>query len=212
MWLTNGEILILAFTFLVPGFVSQTIKSYFVPLKEKDTAITILGYLTFTGINYALWSWALYLVLFAIPPFDRPSIIIVLCFAVFIFSPLMLGILAGVLQSKGYIRKLMHKLKLEPMHESPSGWDWKFSKTDRPEIIHITLDNGTEIRGLFGAESFASDFSKDRDLYIEEIFDYQTDGNWSVDPNSKGLWVSGSSIKYIEFIRADIKEDENEKK
>jgi hypothetical protein len=201
MELTNGETLFLAFAFLVPGFIAQTAKSYFLPSKEKDGTVMILGYLTFTGVNYALWSWALYLLLFTPYFFNRPFLIATLCFSMAFLSPLLIGIVAGVMQSKGTVRRVLNRVGLEPMHEFPSGWDYKFASLGEPEIVHITLDDGTQLRGLFGAGSYASVFGAEYDIYLEEVFDSRPDGGWARDPDSKGLWVSGCSVRLIEFIR-----------
>lgn len=201
MELTNGETLFLTFAFLVPGFIAQTAKSYFLPLKEKDATIMVLGYLTFTGVNYALWSWVLYLLLFTTYFFNRHFLVAVLCFAMIFVSPLVLGIVAGVMEYRGTVRWVLRKMGLRPMHAFPSSWDYKFSSISEPEIVHLTLEDGAQIRGLFGAGSYASEFGTEYDIYLEEVFDSRPDGSWARDPDSKGLWVSGGSVRLIEFLK-----------
>ena len=53
--------------------------------------------------------------------------------------------------------------------------------------------------GYWGSESFASSIRDNKDLYLEKIYDVNEDREWIEITQNKGIWISGESIKYIEF-------------
>ena len=53
----------------------------------------------------------------------------------------------------------------------------KFKKTGKVFIL-ITLKDGKEISGKFGANSFVSSASSQRDIYLEEVWDKKPGKKW----------------------------------
>jgi hypothetical protein len=194
--ITPANILILL-QFVAPGFLIVYFRSLFVTRRQaafKDnllffvTVSVIYGFLALplapafataalTG-HYLKWlAWALVLILL----------------------PILLGILAGVAVQRGWIKKVMTRFRLQPVSPYPTGWDWSFSQLDGPTYLIVTLDDGTQIAGLFGERSLAASDLANKDIFIEELYDL-AESIWTARPAKQGILISGKSIRHIEFM------------
>ena len=64
----------------------------------------------------------------------------------------------------------------------------------------VTLRDGTQVAGYFGDESMASSDPAYRDLYLENVYTIQEDGQWEPRDDSRGIYIEGSQIVFIEFF------------
>jgi hypothetical protein len=65
-------------------------------------------------------------------------------------------------------------------------------------FVMVTLTSGERVAGLFGAKSFASSDTAERDLYLEE--EYSVDGDrWETRPAKVGVLIPVKEVRYIEF-------------
>jgi hypothetical protein len=122
-----------------------------------------------------------------------------LWFALAFLGPAIFGMLLGVSVQRGWGRWFAHKLRLNPVHASPTAWDWRFSAaTSGARYVLVTLADGT-VAGVFGENSFASSDPTERDLYIEEMIDISDTGQWSRRPEKVGILIPGKEIKNVQF-------------
>ena len=66
-----------------------------------------------------------------------------------------------------------------------------------------TLTTGESVAGLFGAGSFASSDTEERDIYIEEEYTVSDDGSWKPRETKVGILIPVKEIRYIEFWEPD---------
>ena len=196
--ITPANILILL-QFVAPGFLIVYFRSLFVTRRQaafKDnllffitvsviygfSTLPLTGLLPVTGTG-GLWRWLGWLV-------------------TLITAPVILGVFAGLAVQRGWIRRLLAALGLRMVSPYPTGWDWSFSRHDKPTYVIVTLDEGTQIAGLFGSESLAGSELEHRDIFIEELYDL-AESRWQPRPVKQSIWISGKVIRHIEFIVPD---------
>ena len=191
MTLNSFDILFYTLSFIVPGFILQSILSVFVPRKAVPTQISFLRFLTLSCFNYASCSWLIYLI-FQSDVFIDYSIRTALAWGyIILLSPILLGLFAGYFSQKEFIRKIFFSIGLNPIHVIPTAWDYKFSNTKEAVWLLITLLDGSTVAGLFGGKSFASSETDERDLYIQEVFKIPGSGSWEKVANNTGSWIRG---------------------
>ena len=64
--------------------------------------------------------------------------------------------------------------------------------------VLVTLKDGTRFAGYCGPESFMSSDPTERDMYIEQIYDLDSDDNW-VNVGKKEVLIASGEIQTIEF-------------
>ena len=68
----------------------------------------------------------------------------------------------------------------------------------------MTLTDGTQVAGYFGARSMASSDPERKDIFLEEAYTVPDDGTpWEAVAESLGAYIEGSQISSIEFRRGD---------
>ncbi len=200
MKLENLPNLYFVVSVLVPGFVYNGVFNNFVPLRQnKEKELIVLRFLTATAVNYAVCSPLIYLLL-AGWILQGSQLGQAACWLLILFvAPLVLGLLhAGIVQHGGaaWFYKLV---RLRPISPIPTGWDWIFSRT-LPCYVLVTLIDGTEIAGFFGASSMASSDPERKDLFLERLYTVPDDGAaWVPATRSLGIHIDGSQIAFIEF-------------
>jgi hypothetical protein len=199
------EVLFYTLGFLVPGYVLYIVLAAFVPQRAEQTELSFLKFLLFSCINYAVWSWLIYLV--AVNPIaffsNHPLRTAVAWFAIIFLGPVLLGFLLGLNSQRRFTRNLLQKLGIALIHEIPTAWDYVFSsmaRTGRGVWILVTLVDGSTVAGWFGGKSFASDVAGERDLFIETVYNTLDDGTWQPMGKSEGILIKGNEIRYIEFL------------
>ena len=123
------------------------------------------------------------------------------------FLPVIVGVVTGVFSNKTLLYKVLKKIRLNPIHPTPSAWDWTFSDLNEQYIL-IKLNNGAMFGGFLGADSFISSDPNERDLYIEEIFAIDDKDKWVT--NGHGVYLTGRDISSIEFLPSSNDEEEQE--
>jgi hypothetical protein len=182
--------------------------SIFVPKRQEDLQFSLLRFLTLSCVNYAVWSWLIYLIFFT----ERALLsdfYTALAVAVVVFiSPILIGVLLGYFSQKEWIKKILNRLGLKTISSIPTSWDYKFSKINESVWLIVTLKDGSTVAGYFGTNSFASSIDSERDLYIEEIYKIDANESWErlIPPCS--ILLKGEEIKYIEFW-SDKQEEAN---
>lgn len=198
MTISNFEMAFYTISFLVPGFVMNSVISAFQPQKELKEKITFLRYLTLSSINYALWSYLIYIISQKEFSDQSPKLTAFIWFAIIFISPVIVGAFIGIIKRKEWMRKLLQKTGINTVHPIPVAWDYIFSKTEQPVWLLVTLKDNNLIGGYFGDKSFAGNNIDGKDVYIQEVYKV-SDGQWQKVEQSGGMWIAADKIKHIEF-------------
>ena len=157
--------------------------------------VPVIGYLLDILIMWGLWRADLF-------SYTTKSLLWI------VFLPILVGVISGWISNNVIVYKLLTKIRLKPIHPTPSAWDWTFSDFDE-QFVLVRLKNGTILGGLMGSNSFVSSDPEERDIYIQEIYEVDNENKWSA--QGHGVFISGGEISTIEFLPLEInKEDENE--
>lgn len=191
--------LIIVLLFVVPGFIIDSVLRRFIPLKNNNSESTYLRLLIFSCYHYGLYAIPIYYV-FVSKLYNSSPTIIISSFLFIIFgSPLIIGFLIVIIRSKNYHEWFVKKFNVKPIKSISVAWDYFFSKT---ETIFATVyfKDATVVNGKFGASSYASSISSERDLYLECIYEVDENGNWEVKQGSQGMLIKAEEIKAVEFF------------
>ncbi len=199
MTISGFDMLFYTVGFLVPGFVYNSVVSSLVPQRGEQNQVSLLRFLTFSCVNYALWSWLIYLLVkseFFTEHLVRAAIA---WGGVTLLSPVLLGLLMGHFSQKETMFHVLRRLGLKPIHPIPTAWDYKFSITREPVWILVTLKDGSKVGGVFGSRSFASSDTTDRDMYIQEVYRVTAEGKWNSAERNDGILLLADQIRHVEF-------------
>ena len=118
----------------------------------------------------------------------------------YLLLPAVLGVIYGAITHHDLIFKLAGRLKLSPVHNAPSAWDYAFRKLPRATYLSIHLNDGTTVSGAYAGGSFTSSVREERDILISDVFDIQ-DGVWTPAQPPKSMLLCGRDIRVIEFFQ-----------
>jgi hypothetical protein len=65
--IASVEALFIILAFVVPGFVMSVVRSQFATGRPQKGTEEVLGYLTLSAINYAVFSWLVYILVATVP-------------------------------------------------------------------------------------------------------------------------------------------------
>lgn len=165
----------------------------------------ILSYLVMTLIYYGLaFPFVEYVLNVQEPPWWRAAT----WFGLVIAGPAILGMALGIGAQLGPVRWLLRKFGLNPIHPSPTAWDWRFGNMPEQWVI-ITLKDGTKFAGFCSEKSFFSSDPAERDIYVEKIYTWGDKDEW-IDVGDKSLFIAHGQIRTIEFLPVDRKEYEDD--
>lgn len=201
--LSNFDMLFYSLAFVVPGFITYTIVSMFVPQKNEQAPNSILRFLYFSCMNYALWSWLIYIIVKTDFYNQHKFWTAAIWILIVLISPIITGLMLGILSKNEVIRKLLHKLGFNTTHPIPTGWDYKFSSLKNGVWVIVTLKDDSIVTGYFGSNSFASSDCTERDLYIESIYKIGSDDSWYEVDRTDGMLIKGDQIKNVEFKKEE---------
>ena len=199
MTISGFDALFYTLAFLVPGFILQLTLSTFVPQKEEQTDLSLLRFLALSCVNYALWAWLVFLIVRTDFYLVHPYWTAAAWSVIILVSPALLGLLLAHFSQKETLRRLLQRIGFAPIHEIPTAWDYKFSRTESALWVLVTLKDGARVAGLFGSRSLASSKSGERDLYIQKVYKIPSTGTWQPVSRSEGILLMGDQIKHIEF-------------
>lgn len=193
--------------FLVPGFIWSAVLSILLPRRGVASDARFLEFLTLSCINHGLWSWALFLIFRTGFIEQQPYWSGAFLGGIIFLSPVALGLLSAWLQQKKALGGFLGRLGYRTIHPTPTAWDWYFSQ-QKPCWVLVTLKDGSQVYGLFGAKSFAGDQPECRDLHLEETFRLLDDGQWAPMEDIGGVLIVADQIASIEFRKISEVSDE----
>ena len=177
--------------FILPGYVITSVVNGFNPQGRLNESKYFLKCLLYSLVNLGVWCWVYNIVLTTV---SKSSLQWLLLAAFTLFGAALLGLLIGVIKQKTPLSKLLNRLGISTIHPTVLAWDYLFSKQESYYII-VKMDDDKIVRGWFSSNSFASSDPDNHDLYIEQCYGE----GWSEDPQSRGIYIPGDQIKYIEL-------------
>ena len=206
--LADGEIFTVI-GLVVPGFIIAKVRQQFITGQREAVSKELLEYLTFGAINFAFFSWLIYLL-------GHGSLGIgwraTGWLVVILIGPVVLGMASGIAAQKGLKHRLLgawpfRLVDVKSVHAVPTAWDWKFSKMPG-QFVLIYLKDGRYFAGYCGADSFISSNPNERDLYVEDVYDLDENDKWI--KTRKSLLVLANEISTIEFWKDEVHERRKE--
>ena len=97
------DAVLLAIAFLVPGFVWEGVRQFFVRRREDRAHQAWIRVLTLSAFNYGLWSWLVYLLLMRVEGLAHPWVAALAWSCVLFVSPAVLGVVTGLLGSRAIV-------------------------------------------------------------------------------------------------------------
>lgn len=204
--------IIAAIAFLIPGFIITNLKKRVVPEVDKDYKTKIFENFIYSFLNIFLWSLPLYKIYSNFDFWKEKYFFLwIIAFIIIFVSPVTITLIIIICDKYDLFRKLCEYLKITSVDTEPSAWDFKF-KNLKEKWVLVTLSNKRVVRGHLGAEkAFMSSNSKERDLYIDEVYRMNDKGEWIKREETDGIWIKNEEIRCIEFFNNVEGGDENEK-
>ncbi len=193
---------------ITPGFIIVFIRSQFVSGRILPYPAGFLLYLTVSTIYWTVLFLVVDVLIMYRLWWEGPTQSTLRWLFFLVFLPVIAGVVAGVVSNRTLLYKTLKKIRLNPIHPTPSAWDWTFSDLNE-QFVLVRLNNGAMFGGFMGADSFISSDPDERDLYIEEIFEIDNKDRWI--SNGHGAYIAGREISSIEFLpNTDNEEEQNE--
>lgn len=184
-----------ALAFLLPGFIVSYIYSQFIGGQKKSPFNEILQYLALSSLYFGLTipfgTWA--------DAGKLASERVWTAFAFLVLGPIVLGTCLGLLAQKSVPQRLFKKIGVGIVHPIPTAWDWRFSDFKSGTFVLVTMTDGSKVAGLLDESAFASSDASERDIYIDDVWDFSEDGGWSPRGERQGILIFRSEMRYIEF-------------
>lgn len=183
--------------FLVPGYLISEIVRQFLPDREYNEFEKTVRCLGYSILELSLWYWLFNIV--SLKYSDSKEKYWFFLILAILGTSFITGIFIGIIRKLQLFRKILDVCGFHIEHPVPNGWDYKFSKTETQKWVCVCLDNETFVRGKYGSNSLASSEKDNHDIYLEEVFIKDSDGNWIKEDRTDGIWISADSIKWINF-------------
>lgn len=194
--LKSVEQLSLILGYIMPGLVILYVRAQFLTGRVGPHKDSLLSYFTLSIIYLTVTNVILPIITGSDAPLHEQTrhwLLIQLVGAV------IFGALVGLNAHLGFTRRLLIWFGLYVPHVMASAWDWRFSRF--PEtLLTVTLKDGSRVSGWCGTNSFIGSDPKEQDLYIEQVYDVDEEGNWTLKTPGKGVYIAGGEVRLIEFI------------
>jgi hypothetical protein len=199
-----------AILFLVPGLnATWVIERLSGPTRLKGTERLLRALSWSTLIYLATGFWLLDLRRRILQDEALPSWeLILVSFAIIFVAPILLGAIISFLResdrAKGFLGRFT---TIDP---TPSAWDFAF-KRGGPYLVRVKLKDGERVGGFFGPESFASAYPERQELFLEEAWHLDAEGEF-VSPiaDSDGLMVHAETTEIVELMQASMEGEPDE--
>ena len=118
-----------------------------------------------------------------------------------IVVPAFVGLTIGWVLTHTRAQSLLSWAKLDVFSRTPTAWDYAFRPGPGKYVI-VHLYGGGTVGGTFGTTSGVSLRRSERDLFLQEIWRVNAEGEFVDRPTrNQGIWISGNAIERIEFYR-----------
>ena len=193
--LKSVESVYLVLAFIVPGMIITIVRAQFFTGRVRTLSENVVTYLAITVLYYGL---AAPLVEYALSVKEPGRAKIFVWLSLIILLPAAIGFVFGILGQNDIFRRLLHFFGINPIHATPSAWDYAFARLRGDHFVLVTLSDGSTVSGVYGSHSFASSDPTERDLFLQEIYDL--DGNsWKKRPEQLAILIPSKEIKHVQI-------------
>ena len=194
----NLEAVLMISFFLMPGFIIQSLIEVISPVNQETYDNKYLVYFGHTIFFYAFYS-------VMSPDFLKRVVegtfqITMKSLLAILIASIIWGIVAGVIVQKRYLYKLLGLLKIRTIDPTPTAWEKCFYR-NRVYWLMVQLANGEIIYGKFASNSAASSTSTNQDLFLETVYDLDSEGVLQEKSNNHGVWINANQITLIGVLR-----------
>jgi hypothetical protein len=178
--------------FVALGFISLKMWSFLHPSQKIRLSESLIEAIIFSSFNHIVITGLYFL----------------LKKYLFVWFILALGVFPLLWPIVLYLLLKMRVFKKARINLIPKSWDYFFSKRECCFML-IHLNNGRMIGGLYGTDSFTSSYPEKEDLYLQEIWEIDSQGGFIKKiPGSKGILVNHDVVEYIELFNVEGEKDE----
>jgi Family of unknown function (DUF6338) len=170
------EQIYIVLVFLAPGLIAVYFRSLFITGRRPKTLEYTVEYVIISAVYFAL---ALPLVELVIAIREPNWLRVISWTALLGILPALIGVVLGAGSQKGWWRFIFGKARLALVSSYPTAWDWVFGRLRGPTYVMVTMEDGSRVAGLFGWDSLASSNPEERDLYIDEVYDFDDARQWT---------------------------------
>lgn len=214
------QALVIAILVLSPGYIfTQVARRVIAYIEEPTDGRFFLAIITMGTVIHALmfpWSVRIYRYYQPNTLFDHTKEIFGWAALTIFVLPLVLGVLVGWLSTVWWIDWLLDKIGFGYIDRTPSAWDHAV-KEKRGKYVRVHLKDGKgKIAGVYSLKSLGSINARRPDLFLEEAWLLDEDGNFTEPiPNSSGVWIAHDIMGYVEFLEGldqpyEVLEEESE--
>ena len=198
-----------AILFLVPGLnATWVIERLSGPTRLKGTERLLRALSWSTLIYLAAGFWLLNVGRRIWHSGTVPSWDLILgAFLIIFIAPVLLGGIISLLRESEQAKALLWRFTtIDP---TPTAWDFAF-KGGGLYLVRVKLKDGERVGGFFGPDSFASAYPERQELFLEEAWRLDAEGEFiSPIPGSDGLMVHAEEVEIIELVAASIEGEED---
>ncbi|WP_238486120.1 DUF6338 family protein [Rahnella perminowiae] len=178
--------------FMIPGFISIKTYQLIYPSSAKDAKDLVIDAIAYSCINYAFLGFPIYYIqknlISSFSVFD--IYLYVIC--VLLIFPIILVFLWKKFRESRWVQK-------SAPHPTALPWDYVFGQR-RSYWIIVTLKNGKKIGGLYGYKSFTSNSPFPNEIYLEEHWLLDDDGDLQRKVNdTAGILILKDEISHLEL-------------
>lgn len=198
---TSPEAVILLLYVVVPGYVVVKVYDLLAPGERRSVGEAIIDILAWSFMLMLLWFWpfaAMYEYSDLLSTWFRYLILFVLTILAVFVTPLLAAYLLYRVRHRGFLRG---GAKGSSTPASPTSWDWFFSENASNYYVRFHLKTGEKLGGYYGENSFATSFPNKQEVYIEEEWHLDEDGQFS-EPieGTKGAFVNREDCSLVRFL------------
>jgi hypothetical protein len=195
------EAVILLLYLVVPGYIATRAYDLLAPGERRSLADAIIEILAWSFILLMFWFWPFAVVYqYSDSLSVGPRYLIV--FVLTILSVFVTPILAAY-----FVYRVRHRglVKGSTSRPSPTSWDWFFSEQANNYYVRVYLKTGEKLGGYFGENSFATSFPNKQEIYVEETWRLDEDGEFT-EPveGTKGAFVYREDCALVQFLEVRV--------
>jgi len=193
--LKSLESIYLVLGFIVPGMIITLVRAQFFTGRVQSLTENVVSYIALTVLYYGIAAPFVEYVLTVREP-GRMKILAWL--ALIILLPAAIGFVLGVIGQNDVFRRVLQFFRINPVHATPSAWDYAFARLRGDHFVMITLSDGSTVSGIYGSQSFASSDPAERDLLLQEL--YEVDGGaWKKRSEKTAILIPSKEIKNVQI-------------
>lgn len=207
--LVSVESLLVIVLVLTPGYVfSLALRKTVINLDTSAIRFVVMTVATGALIHCITFFWSARLLRKYV---ENPASLLDTAGEVFLWGittifilPLALGLGLGYLIRLQSVDRWLGWVGFSHINRIPSAWDYVLDLNEGFYVRVHLKDGGGILGGVYGTNSFAADENDSVDLYLQELWLLDDNGEFLTPvPTSRGVWIARDSAEYIEFLSGE---------